>query len=113
MIKRIITNTIKTLLILFLFLTIIGVIQLKMDFVKITDFFHKEIDNLNDRYNQVIFNDYELLKQIQEQARQNNLKNSELLEKITILNETIKDLKANNVNIDNLLNSDVYRRRIS
>jgi len=108
MIREIMKKTIKVTFIFFIMLTMIGVIQLKIDIKKFTEIFQQEIEILNQKYNRTINNDIELLKHLQEQIRQSEKGDNILLEKITNLLETINELKRNNVDIDKLLNSDVF-----
>jgi S1-C subfamily serine protease len=108
MIKELLGRIIKITFTFLIILTMIGVIQLKIDLNKFTEIFKQEIEILNDRYNQSVENDIELLQELQEQIEKNNTGDNELLKKITNLLSTIDELKRNNVDIDKLLNSDVF-----
>ena len=72
---------------------------------KIVDEQYLEVD---ERYNQVIDNEIELLKQIQENFNNSDLTDKELLAKVIVIDNAIKDLKENRIDIQKLLKSDVF-----
>jgi hypothetical protein len=76
----------------------------------LTEVVDEKYQNVNDRYNQVIENELELLTQIQDSLHEGKVTDSDLLTKIITLNKTINELKANNVDVTKLLKSDVFVR---
>lgn len=101
--------TAKIIIITFLFA---GLFNVNVKINQLSEIVDSQYEEINYRYNNVIDNEIELLKQIQESLHKGEASESTLLAKIITLNTTINELKANDIDVNKLLNSDVFVRSL-